>query len=194
MFEFLFGRSKKDLKPKVMAEPVIDQTKKNDIRLEMIRLALKSVLRRYGIPLHWIGSDIAPMARAGDSEVTLIQLVILQWHDGLMRYAPELQNQVLNEIQFFDNTAEATSFLIVWKFAPDCGYPTDQVPGAGFWAPATEATPVEPAEPAKPLAAAAVAVAAATVVPAAKFDLPKSKLDEEEGDDGFPATQLFEEK
>ncbi len=192
MFEFLFGRSKKDIKPKRIAEPVSDQAKKNDIRLEMIRLALKSVLRRYGIPLHWIGCEIEPMPGSDDADKTLIQLVILQWHDALMRYAPELQNQLLNEIQFFDTTADATSFLIVWKFAPDCGYPADQVPGADFWAPAADSTPPDQTQRARPVAAAAVSVA--TAVPAAKFDLPKSKFDEEDGDDGFPATQLFEEK
>lgn len=193
MFEFLrFGRARKNLEPKVHDELVDDQAKKNDIRLEMIRLALKSVLRRCGIPLHWIGCEIVPMARSGDSDVMLIQLVILQWHDGLMRYAPELQNQLLKEIQFFDSTAQAASLLIAWKFAPDCGYPNESLPEAGFWVPAPAAAPVVQAEPVKPVAAATLVAAA--VLPPAKFDLPKSKLDEAEGDDGFPATQLFEEK
>lgn len=196
MFEFLrFGRARKAKKSSEMVESLGDQSKKNDIRPEMIRLALKSVLRRYGIPLHWIGCDIVPMARSDNSDLTLIQLVVLQWHDALMRYAPEMQNQLLHEIQFFDSTAEAASFTIVWKFAPDCGYPNDKVPEAGFWAPAAEASKLQQTEPVKPVTAAAVAtVAAAALVPAAKFDLPKSKLDEDEGDDGFPATQLFEEK
>ncbi|PIY29277.1 MAG: hypothetical protein CO105_11945 [Comamonadaceae bacterium CG_4_9_14_3_um_filter_60_33] len=205
MFEFLFGRSKKNLKPPAVVEAVNFQPKNNEIRLEMVRLALKSVLRRYGIPIQWIGCEIEPMPASGDSDVLLIQLVLLKWHEALMRYASELQKQFLTEIQFFDNTAHATNFLIVWKFAPDCGCPHDKLPEAAFWATAAEEQPVPLAQSASatPLAAAAAsaatlappaAIAPAAVLPAAKFDLPKSKLDEVEGDDGFPATQIFEQK
>jgi len=191
MFEFLFGRSKKNLKPQLAVETVSPEPKKSEVRLEMIRLALKSVLRRCGIPLPWIGCEIEPLARKSDSATTLIQLVILQWHDQLMRYAPELQKQLLNEIRFFDSSAEATEFLVVWKFAPDCGCPNDQLPEAGYWAPvpAPAPAPVEQGLPVAPTIAAA-----AVAAPAVKFDLPKSKLDEDEGDDGFPATQIFEQK
>ena len=204
MFEFLFGRSKKNLKPQVAVETFSAQPKKNDIRVEMVRLALKSVLRRYGIPIHWIGCEIEPMASSGNSDVLLIQMVLLKWNDTLMCYAPELQKQFLTEIQFFDNTSEAANFLVVWKFAPDCGCPHDKLPETAFWtAAAEEPVPLVQAVPATLLAAAAgpaatLASAAsappAAVLPAAKFDLPKSKLDEDEGDDGFPATQIFEQK
>jgi hypothetical protein len=204
MFEFLFGRSKKNLKPQVVVETVSVQPKKNDIRLEMIRLALKSVLRRYGIPIPWIGCEMVPMAPSGASDVLLIQLVLLKWHDALMRYAPELQKQFLTEIQFFDNSAEAANFLIVWKFAPDCGCPHDKLPEAGVWTssaeePAAREQPVPVTPPAVALAPAVALVPAApappsAVLPAAKFDLPKSKLDEDDCDDGFPATQIFEQK
>lgn len=195
MFEFLFGRSKKSLKPQVSVEPVGDQAKKNDIRLEMIRLALKSVLRRYGIPLPWIGCEIEPLTSKGDSEALLIQLVLLKWHDDLMRYAPELQKQFMNEIQFFDSNAAAANCLVVWKFAPDCGCPNDKLPEAGFWEPVPDAAPApEPAPVQQGLPVAPTVAAAAVAAPAVKFDLPKSKLDEDEGDDGFPATQIFEQK
>jgi len=204
MFEFLFGRSRKNLKPPFAVEATSAQPKKNDIRLEMIRLALKSVLRRYGIPIPWIGCEIVPMAPSGDSDVLLVQLVLLEWHDELMRYAPELQKQFLTEIQFFDNTAEAANFLIVWRFAPDCGCPHGKLPEAGFWAAsAQETTALKQPLPVKALAAtpapavtlaSAASAPPAAVLPAAKFDLPKSKFDEEEGDDGFPATQIFEPK
>ena len=204
MFEFLFGRSKKNLKPQVDVETFSAQPKKNDIRVEMVRLALKSMMRRHGIPLHWIGCEIEPMAPSGDSDVLLIQLVLLKWNDALMCHAPELQKQFLTEIQFFDNSAQAANFLIVWKFAPDCGCPHDTLPDAGFWATSAEA-PVPLAQPVPVTSLAAAAAPAvvlapaaseppAAVLPAAKFDLPKSKLDDDEGDDGFPATQIFEQK
>lgn len=190
MFEFLrFGRDKKANKSKEKLEPVSGQDKKSEIRIEMIRLALKSVLRRYGIPIQWIGAEIVPTARSGDSGVLLIQLVVRQWHDEVMRYAPELQNQVSTEIKFFDSTADLADFQFVWKFMPDCGYTQEKIPEPGTWAIATDPTPVEAVLPVKPAIAEPTKVA-----PAAKFDLPKSALDDHDQDDGFAPTQIFEQK
>lgn len=190
MFEFLrFGRDKKVNKSNEKLEPLGGLPKKADIRIEMIRLALKSVLRRYGIPVQWIGAEIAPLASPGDTGILLTQLVVRQWHDEVMRFAPELQNQLSTEIQFFDSTAKPEDFQFVWKFMPDCGYTNEKIPEPGSWAIAKDSTPVVAAVPVKPAIAEP-----ATAAPAAKFELPKSKLDDADHDDGFAATQIFEQK
>jgi hypothetical protein len=190
MFEFLrFGRDKKANKAKETFEPVSGQPKKSEIRIEMIRLALKSVLRRYGIPIQWIGAEIVPMSSSGDSGVLLTQLVVRQWHDEVMRFAPELQNQLSTEIQFFDSTADPADFQFVWKFMPDCGYTNEKIPEPGSWAIATDSSPAESALPVK-----SAITEPAKDVPAAKFELPKSKLDDVDQDNGFAPTQIFEQK
>ena len=190
MFEFLrFGRDKKVNKSNEKSEPISGQTKKAEIRIEMIRLALKSVLRRYGIPIQWIGAEIVPMSSSGDTGVMLTQLVVRQWHDEVMRFAPELQNQLSTEIQFFDSTANFAEFQFVWKFMPDCGYTNEKIPEPGSWAIATDSPPAVAALPVKSAIAEPT-----TAAPAAKFELPKSKLDDVDHDDGFAATQIFEQK
>jgi hypothetical protein len=192
MFEFLrFGRGKKANKSQERLEPVNAQHNRSDIRIETARFALKSVLRRYGIPIHWIGAEIVPAANSRESGVLPIQLVVRQWHDEVMRYAPELQNQLSREIKFFDGTADLAEFQFVWKFMPDCGYTHEKIPDSATWAIATEPTPtpVAAALPATP-----VVVEPAKRAPVAKFDLPKSALDDQVQDDGFEATQIFERK
>jgi hypothetical protein len=189
MFEFLgFGRTKQasseDPKPKATAEPVGGQAK-NNLQREMIRLALSSVLGRHGIAPQWIGCEIMPMTRPGATDAMFVQLVILKWHDGFMRYAPELQTEVFNEIHLFDKTCVAADFVFVWKFAPDCGHTGGKLPDPAFWS----STPkTETAAPDLKVAPSEEALAIAA--PAAKFDLPMSSLDFGDTHSGFAATQI----
>ena len=190
MFEFLrFGRDKKANKSKEKLEPANAQHKKSEIRVEMIRLALKSVMRRYGIPIQWIGAEIVPATHSRESGALIIQLVVRQWHDEVMRYAPELQKQLSMEIKFFDSTADLADFHFVWKFMPDCGYTHEKIPEPGTWVIATEPTPVAAVLSATPAVAEPPKVSSA-----AKFDLPKTILDDHDQDDGFAATQIFQQK
>lgn len=190
MFEFLrFGRAKDVMKSNVVVAPINGQSKNSDKRREMIRLALNSVLRRHGIASQWIGCEFVSMARPGGADVMLTQLVILRWHDGLMRYAPELQDELFKEIHLFDKSALASNFLFVWKFAPDCGYPNGKLPEPEFWTSRHDLTSVEAGSPVK--SGIAVAITAAPVV---KFDLPKSKRDDDDRDNGFAATQIVDQE
>jgi hypothetical protein len=191
MFEFLgIGRTSQtkgeEPKPKVTVEPVGTQPRSVDKRREMIRLALSGILRRNGISPHLIGCEVSPLVRPGSPDAVLTQLVVLKWHDGLMRYAPELQNELVKEIHLFEQTAVDSSLIIVWKFAPDCGYPHGKLPAPAFWSPLatpTEAMPV--------VAEKLTTVATVQAATAAKFDLPKSKFDDDDDrDNGFAATQI----
>jgi len=190
MFEFLgFGRARKAQteipKPTVGIDPDSVKSGRHRKQRELIRLALNNVLRRHGIALQWIGCEFASMGRAGADDVMLVQLVILKWHDGLMRYAPDLQSELLNEIHLSDSSMAASDLLFVWKFAPDCGYIGGKLPAPEFWASTTSAQSTV-----QGLAAAPAIAAATPAGPAVKFDLPRSTLDDDDNDDGFAATQI----
>ena len=143
----------------------------------MIRLALSGVLRRHGIPSQWLGCEVSPVALLGVPEGVMIQLVIHKWHDGLVQYAPALQSELMKEIHLFDKNFFEPESLLVWKFAPDCGYPNVKLPEPGYWTlSADNQNRLPPAD---------------VKAPAVKFDLPKSELDEENDDDsGFAPTQI----
>ncbi len=191
MFEFLgFGRTGQTMgdetKPKVAVEPVGTQVKSVDKQREMIRLSLSGILRRNGIPSQLIGCEVSPISRPGSPESVLIQLVVLKWHDGLMRYAPEVQSELLKEIHLFDKTTVDSDFLFVWKFAPGCGYPHGKLPAPAFWSSVT--SPVE----ALPVVTEKLhTTATKQTAPAVKFNLPKSNFDDDDDrDSGFAATQI----
>ena len=182
MFEFLGLSRGKEAKVSVPAvTPVADvfsePPRGHNKQREMIRLALTSVLRRHGIPSQWLGCEVGPVALLGVPDGVMIQLVIHQWHDGLVQFAPALQSALIKEIHLFDNGFLEPECLLVWKFGPDCGNPNIKLPERGYWT-----LPVE-----KESAIPQVQPIAAAV----KFDLPKSELDEDNDDDsGFAPTQI----
>ena len=192
MFEFLgFGRSRQAREERPKASAVVGAAaapaRNIDKSREMTRLALSSVLRRNGIPSNWIGCELASMPRPGAADLILVQLVIANWHEGLMRYAPELQNELLKEVRLFDNGALASNLAFAWKFAPGCGYPGGKLPEPGFWAVPADSKTVEPSVPVQPGVGDA-----AKGTPPRKFDLPRSAMDDDSGDNGFAATQFGE--
>jgi len=190
MFEFLgFGRSRKikpeKVEPQAVMEPGNAKSGSHKKQRELVRLALNSVLRRHGIAPTWIGCEFAARGRADAADVMLVQLVVLKWHEGLLRYAPDLQNELLNDMRLSDSSVMPSDFLFVWRVAPDCGYALGELPGPDFW---TATLPAESPDPgATPASASATA---ATAKPAVKFDLPKSDLDDDDNDHGFAATQI----
>lgn len=129
---------------------------------DLIRVVLRDTLRHNGIPTDWIGCQVATRAQPGQAPGQQIQLVVQKWHDGLMRYAPVLEQQLLQGLQRFDPTAAQSGHSVVWAFAPDCGYPYATMPAPAFWSNA----------PDKP-----------------KFDLPPSARDMQPSDDDFAPTE-----
>lgn len=196
---FGWGRSDpaKDEEPKSMptaqSKAAAASVTHNDKQREMIRLALSGVLRRHGIASHWISCEFLPIRQPDGPDGFLVQLLVRNWHDGLVLHAPEMQREFFQEIHLFDKSVDAANFPIVWKFPPDCGYPNGKLPTAEYWV----AKPESGAEMvgfgmALPASAAVTAVAATVMASPKKFDLPPSHLDEDDGDDGsgFAPTQM----
>ena len=185
MFEFLgFGRARK--------------TKELEKQNEVIRLALNSVLRRRGITPQSIGCELTPLARPGGAGVTLVQLVIHGWHEALMLDASDLENELFDVICLYGRSSKASDFLFVWKFAIDKSTASNKPLEVQVKAAAPQVSSAVPAIPIPAVAAASVAAVAATAVAtpaaAAKFDLPKTALDQEAepNDYGFPPTMLVD--
>lgn len=128
---------------------------------ELVRVVLRDILRKNGIPSDWIGSQITTRTQTGLPSVHQIQLVILKWHEGLLRFAPLLQQQILQGLQQFDPQSDHSGHTVVWSFAPNCGCPYTTLPAPTYWQAAVEKQ---------------------------KFDLPPSTRKFQEVDDDFATT------
>lgn len=100
---------------------------------ELIRVVLRDTLRKNGIPTDWVGTQIASHTQAGKATAHQIQLVVLKWHEGLLRFAPLLQQQVLQAVQQFDPQSDHSGNTVVWSFAPNCGCPYTSLPAPTYW-------------------------------------------------------------
>ncbi|MEI7536079.1 MAG: hypothetical protein WCJ76_02655 [Comamonadaceae bacterium] len=155
---------------------------------EMVRVALNSVLRRRGIATASIGCELLPLSRPGASEVILVQLLIRTWDERLIHEAVDLENELFDVICLYSRSTRNADFLINWKFAidkADASKASESKSGAAKPEP-------KGAEPGVALPPKLSAVP--SIMPAIKFDLPKTDLDldddERHHEYGFPATVI----
>jgi hypothetical protein len=105
---------------------------------ELVRVVLRDTLRKHGIPTDWVGCQIASRTQSGQATAHQIQLVILKWHEGLFRFAPLLQQQILQGLQQFDPQSDHSGHGVVWSFAPNCGCPYTTMPAPTYWSATAE--------------------------------------------------------
>lgn len=116
-----------------------------DIQRELVRAVLKDTLRRHGIPTEWLGCEVTTVANRNQSEELHIQLVLLQWHELLLRYARALELQLLRGLDRFEpHIDHAKKCTIAWRLSPDCGSPFTVMPPPVVWAHEAQPPPEPP--------------------------------------------------
>ena len=104
-----------------------------DIQRELIRVVLKDTLRRHGIPFEWLTCEVVSIMQGTASEGLHIQLMMMQWHELLLRYAPALEQQLLRGLDRFEPAVDHSKHTISWRFSPECGCPFDVLPPPLIW-------------------------------------------------------------
>ena len=175
----------RDSKP--MSTPPVNTQQHSDIQRELVRVVLKDTLRQHGIPSGWVGCEVTVLPRRAGSgmagnmghaaanpavdarQALFIHLIIMKWNDALVHFAPALQQQLMQALDRFEPVVDHSSYIVAWRFSPQCGYPYRSMPDPMFWT--QEAFPApQGAAPVRPAAPVALA-------PKPKFDLPPSSLD-----------------
>lgn len=119
-----------------------------DIQRELVRVVLKDTMRRHGIPSEWLACDTQTVATGPHTEELHIQLVLVQWHELLLRYAPALEIQLLRGLDRFEPTVDhAKKCTITWRFAPECGCPFTVLPPPVVWSHDAAPEPVDEEAP-----------------------------------------------
>lgn len=149
MFEFFKAKPPKSGRaansaPAATAAPTSTR-QHTHIQRELVRVVLKDTLRQHGVPAGWLGCEVLVSPKRVSDEDLIVQLVILKWNEALLRYAPALERQLLLDLDRFDPTVNHSQYMVSWRFAPDCGCPSMEMPDPKFWAQA--AHPVSAPEP-----------------------------------------------
>ena len=106
-----------------------------DIQRELIQVVLKDTLRRAGIPFEWLTCEVVTFEQGQRAEPKQlqIQLVLMQWHELLLRYAPALELQLRRGLDRFEPSVDHSKYAIAWRFSPDCGCPFTTMPPPLVW-------------------------------------------------------------
>ncbi|QTN27793.1 hypothetical protein HZ993_21445 [Rhodoferax sp. AJA081-3] len=119
-----------------------------DIQRELVRVVFKDTLRRHGIPSEWLTCEANTVPNGPRGEELHIQLVVVQWHELLMRYARALELQLLRGLDRFEPMVDhAQKCTISWRFSPECGCPFTVLPPPVVWAHDAAPEPVEEEPP-----------------------------------------------
>jgi hypothetical protein len=136
LFKFLRNSVPKDIPAPGAthhAAPGPSTLQHTDIKRELIRVVLKDTLRLHGIPYDWLACEIIIVPRGPDKEDLHIQLVLMKWHETILRYAPALERQLLLGLDRFDPQVDHSKYIISWRFSQDCGCPFTAMPPALVW-------------------------------------------------------------
>jgi hypothetical protein len=174
---FGFGRAKPSAASAERQAPDSGATTRqhNDIQRELVRVVLKDTLRAHGIPGDWLTCAVTAMSGRARGEDILVRLVVLKWHEPLLKYMPALQRQLIAGLDRFEPSIDHSQYIFSWQFAPDCGCPHTHMPEAGAWSLADLPGSVPEAPVAAPSVVNWKPDWAAPVAPSpakAKFDLP----------------------
>ncbi len=162
----------------------------SDVQRELVRVVLKDTLRLHGIPAGWIACEVTGISHRNMDDELFVHLIIMQWNDALIRYAPALQGQLIQGLDRFEPGVDHSSYVVSWMFSPNCKCPYTQMPDPRSWSqtlqaqPTTAPTLTSAPRPAAPLAPPAAQTPAAGGKP--KFDLPPSAMDDRRDNDFAP--------
>jgi hypothetical protein len=136
MFKFLKPKRPKSTAPPSVAPVSITPSgisQNSNIKRELVRVVLKDTLRFNGIPSGWLACEVSTVTRSPGKEELHIELIVMQWNEQLLRYAPVLQKQLLLGLDRFDPSVDHSRSIVSWRFAPDCGCPYARMPDPKSW-------------------------------------------------------------
>src|SRR5450830_1392619 len=136
MFSFLkTKRPANDNQASIAPDSALPNTASQNqtIRRELIRVVLKDTLRLHGIPFGWLACEVIVITRSASEEHLHIQLVVIKWSEQLLRFAPALQQQLLLGLDRFEPAIAHSSYIVSWRFSPECDCPFTNMPDPNAW-------------------------------------------------------------
>lgn len=113
----------------VTAEEGSDQA----ARRQLVQVLLRDVLRRHGIPLHWIECQVLMVASSTRGPGMYARLVIKHWDDRLMTYTFALQNALRAGLASFEPQSTEWLHGISWQLDVEDSCPHKKLPEKSFW-------------------------------------------------------------
>ncbi|HEX2545682.1 MAG TPA: hypothetical protein VHL79_12425 [Ramlibacter sp.] len=118
------------------------------LRKDLLRLVLREMLTRNGIPQEWLAADMLRTSSPAAKEHGLhVRFLVKRWEPRLMLHGPALEQEFAQRLTVLDPAAEKWLMGFSWQFAMEQRGACPPLPHPGSWtAPAeSEAAPLSPA-------------------------------------------------
>lgn len=168
-FNKLFGKSVHANDPHHHDNPISVQDESDHAkRDQLVQMLLHALLRKHGIPVHWVELHIQVVPGKKQGLGMYLHLIVRHWDERLINHTQAFQNRLLADIRQYEPKCNEWLHGILWKLETTKSCPYTLLPEKPFWtAPAQPAAaPVPPLSTVtQPPAAPVPATAAATPAP-----------------------------
>jgi hypothetical protein len=103
------------------------------VQSDLVQIALKEVLRTYGVPTHWVICEVIPLDAPAETLRFQLILTVTKWNEQLLRYTLTLQQKLLHSLGKYPSKSERTEYRVSWAFAPTCSSPILEIPSSASW-------------------------------------------------------------
>jgi hypothetical protein len=118
----------------------------NSVRKDLLKVALRDMLMRNGIPQSWVSADMLRTSSPRREPGLHVRFLVRRWEPRLMLHGPALEQEFTNRLLMLDPQASDWLMGFSWQFALDDTSVCPPLPHPGVWtAPAAAAAQV-PAE------------------------------------------------
>lgn len=104
----------------------------------LIPIALEEALRVLKIPESWVYCDVRAPQFSSKLSGLEVQLNVAHWSDALALYAPAVENEIRNRLEWYQPTVNHARHVFAWRYMPQCGYPRTTIPEDTVWENAKE--------------------------------------------------------
>ena len=168
----------------------IEDGSENATRRQLVQVLLRDVLRRSGIPAHWIDCQMMLVSSRTRGPGMYVRLVIKHWDEQLMTYAFAFQSELMRDIERFEPLAASWLHGISWQLDVADTCPHLRLPDKSLWQDADKSPLKMQLQPAAVVAAESMAETPAAVETASAPGQPVTSV---KPLPAFDVTQPFNE-
>jgi hypothetical protein len=112
------------------------------VHRDLLRLVLRDMLSRHGIPSAWMGLQVLSAKSSGKPVGLHARLIVRHFEPRLLAHAPGLEKSFIERLMALDPLADQWLMGLSWQLALPADFTPEQLPRAGHWTgpnPATRA-------------------------------------------------------
>jgi hypothetical protein len=119
--------------PSKISGPAAATPQRDEIRRELLNLAVRETLRKHGIPQSWIQADMRPALTTQQLRGIHLRLLVREWQPDLLSYTVGLQRAIQARLLRLDPLSIGWMAGISWQYDPVDDSTCPSLPPPDHW-------------------------------------------------------------